>query len=516
MNNNETSVKKTDKNVNHADKTKKMNYLAMGVFIVVVAIILLKGDFAADADGNIQYGVWAIVPALMAVVFAFITREALFSLLVASITGLFILGEGLWGLPGLFMKALGNADFIWVVMIEVFIGVLVAFFLKTGSTDEFSRVAGSKIKSRKGVQLLGWILGMFIFFSDYFSPLFVGPVMKNLTDKAKISREKLAYICDSTSAPMAVLIPFSAWGVFIAGLLIGNGPIETIDQATAIYFKSVGFNFYALFAVLMVGLIALGVIPEFGPMKKAELRAINEGKVLSDTAQPLMGVELSEIQKADEIEKPRLLLNFIIPVMIVICIAVGTYIFMGSAKTLEAFMFAVLFLGVALVFQKLLIKDIFDTAIQGIKGVTPAIAILAMAYLINTVSKSLGSAQFIISITETWLTPSLLPLLVFALSAFISFSTGTSWGTYAIVIPIAIPLAFAFTGNEVTTLVYATVGAVAGGGVFGDHCSPLSDTTILSSFGAASDHIDHVKTQLPYASTAAFVGLLVYLVIGLI
>jgi Na+/H+ antiporter NhaC len=251
-------------------------------------------------------------------------------------------------------------------------------------------------------------------------------------------------------------------------------------------------------------------------MKKAELRALNEGKVLSDTAQPLMGVELAEIKTAKEIKKPRLFLNFILPVLIIICIAVGTYIFMGSAKTVEAFMSAVFFLGIMLIFQKLSIKDIFETAIQGIKGVMPAILILAMAYVINTVSKDLGAAQYIISITEGWLTPSLLPVLTFFVCAFISFSTGTSWGTYAIMVPIAVPLAFAFTGNEVTTLVYATIGAVAGGGVFGDHCSPLSDTTILSSFGAASDHIDHVKTQLPYASVAAVAALVVYFVIGII
>lgn len=497
-------------------KVMKSSMISIAAFVVIIAIILLKGDFAVNSDGVVNYGFWAIVPALMAVIFAFITREAIFSLLMASITGVFILGQGMWGLPGLFLKALGNGDFIWVVMIEVFIGILVAFFLKTGSTEEFSRVVGDKITSRKGVQLLGWVLGMFIFFSDYFSPLFVGPVMKNLTDKAKISREKLAYICDSTSAPMAVLIPFSAWGVFISGLLVGNGPIKDIAMATKIFFKSVGFNFYAIFAVLMVGLIAIGIVPEFGPMKKAEERAMKTGKVLGDNAQPLMGVELSEIKMAEEIEKPRLLINFIIPVLIVICVAVGTYIFIGSAKTLEAFMFAVFFLGVALIVQKLLIKDIFDTAVQGIKGVTPAIVILSMAYVINTLSKQLGAAQYVISVTETWLTPSLLPLLIFFLSAFISFSTGTSWGTYAIMIPIAIPLAFAFTGNEVGTLIYATIGAVAGGGVFGDHCSPLSDTTILSSFGAASDHIDHVKTQLPYASVAAGVALLVYLIIGIV
>ncbi len=151
---------------------------------------------------------------------------------------------------------------------------------------------------------------------------------------------------------------------------------------------------------------------------------------------------------------------------------------------------------------------------QGIKGVTPAILILAMAYVINTVSKELGAAQYIIQVTETWMSASMLPVLTFFICAFISFSTGTSWGTYAIVTPIAIPLAFAFSGGEVTTLIYATIGAVAGGGVFGDHCSPLSDTTILSSFGAASDHIDHVKTQLPYASVAAGLALVIYLVIG--
>ena len=146
----------------------------------------------------------------------------------------------------------------------------------------------------------------------------------------------------------------------------------------------------------------------------------------------------------------------------------------------------------------------------------PAILILALAYVINTVSKELGAAQYIIQITENWLTPALLPVITFFVCAFISFSTGTSWGTYAIMIPIAVPLAFAFTGGDVNSLVYATIGAVAGGGVFGDHCSPLSDTTILSSFGAASDHIDHVRTQLPYASAAAMAALVIYLVIGFV
>jgi len=512
--NQEKSARKNEEYKLKSDEKVKDNYKLIGVIAILLAIAYFKGTGVLNPE-EFNFGAWAVMPAVAAVILAFITRDALFSLLVASISGLFIQGKGLWGLPGLFMKALGNADFIWVVMIEILIGILVAFFFKTGTTEEFAKVVGTKVKSRRGVQLMGWFLGMFIFFSDYFSPLFVGPVMKNLTDKAKISREKLAYICDSTSAPMSVLVPFTAWGVFLSGLLIGHGPIVDQVIATQVFIKSVGFNFYAILAVVMVGLIAMGIIPEFGPMKKAEKRAIEEGKVLSDTAQPLMGAELSDIQKSDKIENPRLFLNFILPVLIVIGIAVGTYIVLGSAKTLEAFMYAVFFLGIMLLIQKLTIKEVFDTAVQGIKGVTPAILILAMAYLINTVSKELGAAQFVISVTENWMSPAMLPVLTFAVAAFISFSTGTSWGTYAIVMPIAVPMAFAFSGGTIGTLLYATVGAVAGGGVFGDHCSPLSDTTILSSFGAASDHIDHVKTQLPYASVAASAALIIYFVVGL-
>ena len=508
------SIEKNEKEDSTMGNIVKDNYKLLGVIAILFAIAFFKGTGVVNPE-EFYFGAWAVLPAIAAVILAFVTRDALFSLLVAAILGLFIQGRGLWGLPALFMKALGNADFIWVILIEIFIGILVAFFFKTGATEEFAKVVSKKVKSRRGVQLMAWFLGMFIFFSDYFSPLFVGPVMKNLTDKAKISREKLAYICDSTSAPMSVLVPFTAWGVFLSGLLIGHGPITNQVIATQVFIKSVGFNFYAILAVLMVGLIAMGIIPEFGPMKKAEKRAMEEGKVFSDTAQPLMGSELSDIKKSEKIENPRLFLNFILPVLIVIAVAIGTYIVLGSAKTLEAFMYAVFFLGTMLLIQKLTVKEVFDTAVQGIKGVTPAMLILAMAYLINTVSKELGAAQYVINITENWMSPAMLPLLTFAIAAFISFSTGTSWGTYAIVMPIAVPMAFAFSGGAIGTLLFATVGAVAGGGVFGDHCSPLSDTTILSSFGAASDHIDHVKTQLPYASTAAGVALVMYLIIGM-
>ena len=197
---------------------------------------------------------------------------------------------------------------------------------------------------------------MFIFFSDYFSPLFVGPVMRGMTDKAKISREKLAYICDSTSAPKAVLVPIGAWSVYIAALLVGFGPINNIETAMTVYVKSIPFNLYSIFAIIFVALIALGIIPDFGPMKKAEKRAMEEGKVLADGAVPLMGRELSDIKRAENL-KPRLVINFLIPVLLIMSIAVGTYIFLGSTKLIEAFMAADFYLLIVLLIQRVKLKD---------------------------------------------------------------------------------------------------------------------------------------------------------------
>lgn len=460
------------------------------------------------------YGIISLIPAVLAVLLAFITRNAIFSLALACLIGVLIAGQGLMGFPALLINAMGNGDFVWVLLIEVFIGILVAFFQRTGATDSFSEMLGKKTLTRRRTQLTGWLLGIFIFFSDYFSPLFVGPVMRNLTDKAKISREKLAYICDSTSAPVCTIIPFTAWSVYIAGLLVGMGNISDNAVATNYFIKSVPFNFYGLFAVALVGLIAAGIVPDFGPMKRAEERAMNEGLVIAEGATPMMGEELTSIKPNEKI-KPSIFLNFILPVLIIIVVAISTFMLMGSAKTLEAFILAVVVLGVTMKVQGISdLQDITETAIKGIKGVMPAVIILGLAYAINSISKQLGTASYVISITQNWLTPALLVFLTFVTSSIISFFTGTSWGTYAIMMPISVPLAFAFTGGSAGTVVYATIAAVTGGGLFGDHCSPLSDTTILSSLGSASDHIDHVKTQLPYALVAAGLACVLYLAVG--
>jgi len=460
-------------------------------------------------------GPLSLVPAAVAIVLAFITRNTVFSLAVACLAGVLVAGEGFMGFPNLLVGALGNEDFSWILLLEFFIGILIAFFQRTGAILNFSQFIANRRMTRKRVQLIAWFMGMFVYFSDYFSPLFVGSTMRALSDKFKISREKLAYICDSTSAPVSILVPITGWAVLVAGLIIGMGPIENASDAMQVFIISIPFNIYAILAVVMVGLIASNIIPDFGPMRTAEKRAMEEGKLVRDGAQPLMGDELTGLEPFPGI-KTSLMWNFIFPVMLVIVFAVGAVIITASAKPMEAFMLAAFMAGIVMRIQGVPLIEITTTAMSGIKGIMPAVIILAFAYALNDLSAAMNTADYIVVATGSWLTPSLLPVLAFLITAFIAFSTGTSWGTYAIMIPIAVPLAFNFSGDELNTMVYATLAAVAGGGVFGDHCSPLSDTSILASTGAASDHIDHVKTQLPYAALIGLISVSLYLAIGFV
>lgn len=462
----------------------------------------------------VDLGPLSLVPASVAILLAFLTRNTVFSLAVACLAGVLVAGDNLLGFPRLLVSALGNEDFSWIFLLELFIGILIAFFQRTGAILNFSSFIERRRMTRKRVQLIAWFMGMFVYFSDYFSPLFVGSTMRALSDRFKISREKLAYICDSTSAPVSILVPITGWAVLVAGLIVGMGPIEDAADAMAAFILSIPFNLYSILAVMMVGLIAAGILPDFGPMKKAEDRALNEGKLTRDDAQPLMADELTGIDPYPGIQT-SLFWNFVFPVLLVIGFAVGSVKLTGSARPMESFLLASVMAAIVMRIQGIPLAEITDTAMAGIKGIMPAIIILAFAYALNDLSATLNTADYIISVTESWLTPKVLPVLAFLITGFVAFSTGTSWGTYAIMIPIAVPLAFSFSANELDTVVYATIAAVSGGGVFGDHCSPLSDTSILASTGAASDHIDHVKTQLPYAAIIGGISILLYLAIGM-
>ena len=462
----------------------------------------------------VDLGPLSLVPASVAILLAFLTRNTVFSLAVACLAGVLVAGDNLLGFPRLLVSALGNEDFSWIFLLELFIGILIAFFQRTGAILNFSCFIDRRRMTRKRVQLIAWFMGMFVYFSDYFSPLFVGSTMRALSDRFKISREKLAYICDSTSAPVSILVPITGWAVLVAGLIVGMGPIEDAADAMAAFILSIPYNLYSILAVMMVGLIAAGILPDFGPMKKAEERARNEGKLTREDAQPLMADELTGIDPYPGIQT-SLFWNFVFPVLLVIGFAVGSVTLTGSARPMESFLLASVMAAIVMRIQGMPLAEITDTAMAGIKGIMPAIIILAFAYALNDLSATLNTADYIISVTESWLTPKVLPVLAFLITGFVAFSTGTSWGTYAIMIPIAVPLAFSFSANELDTVVYATIAAVSGGGVFGDHCSPLSDTSILASTGAASDHIDHVKTQLPYAAIIGGISILLYLAIGM-
>ncbi|GAK54940.1 hypothetical protein U27_01771 [Candidatus Vecturithrix granuli] len=462
-------------------------------------------------------GILSLVPVALALVLAFVTKDAVFSLLIGCVVGVIFQGfDPATGLSKLFQNSLGNADFIWVVMIEIAVGIMVAFYLRAGVIAAFTEWASTKIRTRRAASGFGWLMGLFIFFSDYFSPLFCGPICRPLTDKYKVSREMLAYSLDSGSAPVCTLIPLSGWVVYIVGLLAqGYGPITSVDEGMKVFLASIPFNLYGWFAVILAGLIAYQILPNYGPMRKAELRAKNEGKVLRDGATPLTGEEMDLIQPLEG-KKANLVVYLIVPVLIVISVALGTFLILGSTKTLEAFFAAVIYQAIAMSIGKYFksVKDGMTVAANGIKAVLPAIFILALAYCINTVSKSLGAQQYIISVTKTWMTAGMLPVITFITGGLISFFTGTSWGTYAILTPFAMPIAMSLSGGKVSTVVLVTVGAIIGGGLFGDHCSPVSDTTCLSSFGAGSDHMDHVSTQMPYALTAAGLAIVLYVVLG--
>lgn len=391
-------------------------------------------------------GFISIIPAVLAIVLSFATKNTIVSLVIACIAGTLLAGQGIMGFPTLLKESLGTTSFSWVMLLNTFIGILVAYFQKTGAIQGFSQKVHDKNLSRRGAQLMAWILGIFIYFSDSFSPLFVGSTMRSITDKAKISREKLAYIADSTSAPVSVLMPITGWAAYLMGLAVGVGCIATEEDASVLFLKAIPFNFYALFAVLFVGLIAIGIVPDFGPMKKAEKRAMEEGKVLRDGATPLIGKELTEMQPYPGI-KIRVFLNFILPVLMIVSIAIATYISMKSAKTMEAFLFVLIFMSISMMIQGIPFKEVMNTLTDGVKGAIPAVMLLALAYSVNGLSSQMGTANYIISLTENFLTPHMLPAIIFLVSAIMAFATGSSWGTFAICMPIALPLAFSFTNN---------------------------------------------------------------------
>lgn len=457
-------------------------------------------------------GILSLVPVVIAIGLALLTKNTVVSLTIACVLGCFINGDGLFGFTNLIMEALGDPSSIWTIMMVILFSVMVTYFERSGAIDGFTVLVQRKNLKRKGVQLLAWFLGLFCF-ADSMSPLFVGSVMKKLSDKAKVSREKLSYIADATASPLSVIHPFSSWTPYLASLVVSIGCLSDTSKAYSFALKAIPFNFYAIASVVLVFLSGMGIVKDFGPMKKAEKRAFEEGKVLSDNAVPLTTEASSE---ANLFKKPRVWLNFVLPIVVLIAICAVTVITSDEPAIVEAAMIIVILMSISFMIQGLKLADLNKVFLQGVKNAMPAVMVLAVAYPLNTLTQKMGAPEYLVGLTNSFMNPALLPVCIFLFCAVLSFATGTSWGTYAICIPIFMPIAFSVSNGQISAFALLCFSAIAGGGVFGDHCSPLSDTTILASMGSGADHIDHVKTQLPYALVCAAVSSVLYTVLGFV
>lgn len=491
-----------------------------------------------------DFGFWSVIPPIVAIVLAIRTRQVFISLIFGILLGWIIINRGN-PIAGIFDTIQAMVDVFKddnntrTILFTLLIGVLIAFIQRSGGVEGFIfRINRTleRIESRKKgnnrlwIQFFAALTGLLIFVESNISVLTVGTLYRPIFDKLKISREKLAYLADSTSAPSSILVPLNAWGAFIMGLLL----MQNFEKPFATLLKAIPYNFYPMITIALVFYLVLSR-KDFGPMKKAEKRALEEGKVLSDNATPMVSSEITFLEKKEGTH-PRAV-NMIVPIatmvlmMPVMLIYTGwdglenpgtksftTNIFeaigqaSGSASVLYSVTAALLVSSIMFAFQKILTaREQVDLALKGMSGMVSLAFLMVLAFAIGNMCNKLGTGLYVAEVSRAWLSPGFVPCIVFLVSCFIAFSTGTSWGTFAIMISIAIPMAETLDAN-----VHLAIAAALGGGVFGDHCSPISDTTIISSMASASDHIDHVKTQLPYALAAGTLTALIYLLLGFI
>lgn len=478
-----------------------------------------------------SFGLYSLLPPLLAIVLALATRNVIPALFCGVWLGATMLNggnpaTGLYDSFGDFIiPSVGDEWSATVLIYCGLFGVLITILQRTGGAHAIARAIATKVASPRGAQGATLGFGVLIFFEDYFNALTVGSVMRPITDRMRVSREKLAYIVDSTSAPMCLLGPVSTWVVFVMGL-IGTqlGEMNVSGSEYLIYLSSIPFNFYAWLALLLI--LAIVVTQwDFGPMAQAERRARESGKLLADGALPPSDREATEmVGVAEETSRKR---NMLVPIIVLVGLIPPLFLWtgnfpendvvtaMGEADGGQSILIAT-FLAVSVALGMGLQQRLFDfreameLVVTGIKSMTLVYIILTLAWSIGSVTSELGTADYLVTLAEASIAPSLIPVLLFLIGSLVAFTTGTSYGTFAIMIPIAMPVAAALDMS-----LSLAIAAVLSGGIFGDHCSPISDTTILSSAGSSCDHIDHVRTQLPYALTAGVSGIVAFFIAGL-
>ena len=497
--------------------------LLAAILLAVFLLPLLMGSGESAENGGGFYGTaWALLPPVIAIALALATKEVYSSLFVGILMGGLLYsgysfeGTVLHVFQGGITTVLSDTGHIGILVFLVILGAIVALMNKAGGSAAFGRWAARHIKTRVGAQLATVALGVLIFVDDYFNCLTVGSVMRPVTDKHKVSRAKLAYLIDATAAPVCIIAPISSWAAAVASYVEeGNG--------LSVFIQSIPFNFYAILTLVM--LIGMAVMKlEFGPMAHFEKAAETEGDLWGGK-NPYAGLEEEEVGSKGSV------LDLVLPVVVLIISCVIGMIYTGGffsgTSFIEAFSGCDPYLGLmlgsvfALAFtilyyclrRAMTFRETMECIPEGFRAMVPAILILTFAWSLNTMTSSLGAKEFVAGVVEgsAGAFQAFLPAAVFLIGCFLAFATGTSWGTFGILIPITLSV-FPLTDP----LGVVCVSACMAGAVCGDHCSPISDTTIMASAGAQCDHVDHVSTQLPYAITAAAVSFVSYIVAGFV
>ncbi len=503
----------------------KKKALLISTIVLICAMMTLTACGGEAVSQNIIGTFWSLVPPIVAIVLALITKEVYSSLFVGIIVGaLLYTNFNLVGSVDSLMKEgliTAVSDTAGIFIFLVILGIMVALVNKAGGSAAFGRWASKHIKSKTGAVICTFLLGVVIFIDDYFNCLTVGSVMRPVTDGHKVSRAKLAYIIDATAAPVCMIAPISSWAAAVAEYTKDvEGVTGTQISSFALFCKAIPYNFYSLLTfVFIIGITLMKV--DFGPMKKHELNAL-KGDLFTTGRENKSGTELMEDDGKGKI------IDILLPILVLIGVSFVALIYVGGFFTGVDFITAFgdtdatvgLPLGgiVALIFtmiylvlrRRLTLKGAMECIPKGFIAMVPAILILTLATALKNMTSLLDSATFVQNaLANVGGLNRLIPAIIFVVACLIAFSTGTSWGTFGILIPIVLRV---FSSNP--ELMVIGMSACLAGSVCGDHCSPISDTTIMSSAGAECKHVNHVQTQLPYALTVAAISFVMYLIAG--
>lgn len=447
----------------------------------------------------------SLIPTLLVFILAIRTRRPIESLVTGALVGLVILNG--WQFVGSFaetsLRVLTDEDVAWVILVCGFMGSLIALLIRTGATSAFTARMAKHVRSQKSALMATWGLGLLMFVDDYLNSLAVGSAMRDLTDRFRVSREKLAYVVDSTAAPVSVIIPFSTWGAFFGGLLVAND-VAPEGHGLDVYISAIPYMLYAWVAVLLVPVVVAGYIPDLGPMKKAERRAQALGQMVPPEAAHIEVANRS-IQPKPGIT-PRMSL-FILPMvaLVLVTLWMDKDFLIGIYITLFAFVVLVLAFGL------LDLDETFNTVIDGFKTMIEPLGVLVAAFMLKDVNDALGLPAYVVQQMQPLLTPDLLPVIVFVTMGLVSFMTGSNWGVFVIILPIVTTLAHNL-GADMTLVIGATLSA----STFGSHACFYSDATVLTAQATGCTPLQHAITQFPYALIAAAITVAGYLLIAFV